>query len=204
MEGGRHHPSTKTDKLKHVLTTAPILAYPDFTVPFELYVDASLDGIGVCLGQHQNGKEVAIAYAKRDFTPAERNYSATEREALALIESIKHFQTYLYGKRFIVYTDCHALRWLMSIKDPTGRLARWSLLVQQYDYEIRHRPGKANANTDALSRRPYNIAALDSPGLQTEQIKQPQHRDPELADILRYLQTKQLPEDEKNHEPCYR
>ena len=149
-------------------------------------------------------REVAIAYAKRDFTPAERNYSATEREALALIESIKHFQTYLYGKRFIVYTDCHALRWLMSIKDPTGRLARWSLLVQQYDYEIRHRPGKANANTDALSRRPYNIAALDSPGLQTEQIKQPQHRDPELADILRYLQTKQLPEDEKNHEPCYR
>ena len=78
-------------KLKHALTSAPILAYPDFTKPFELYVDASLDGIGMCLGQHQNGKEVAIAYAGRDFTAAERNYRATEREALALIEGIKHF-----------------------------------------------------------------------------------------------------------------
>ena len=80
-------------KLKHVLTTAPILAYPDFTVPCELYVDTSLDGIGMCLGQHQNDKEVAIAYAGRDFNTAERNYSATEREALALVEGIKHFQT---------------------------------------------------------------------------------------------------------------
>ena len=75
----------------------------------------------MCLGQHQNGKEVAIAYAGRSVNPAERNYSATEREALSLIEGLKKFQNYIYGRKCIIYTDHRALRWLMSIKDPTGR-----------------------------------------------------------------------------------
>lgn len=67
------------DALKQALVTAPILAFPDFSLPFDLYVDASLDGIGMTLAQTQHGNEVAIAYAGRDLTPAERNYSATER-----------------------------------------------------------------------------------------------------------------------------
>ena len=74
------------DALKHALVTAPVLAFPDFSLPFDLYVDASLEGIGMTLGQTQKGHEVAIAYAGRDLTPAERNYSATEHEALALCQ----------------------------------------------------------------------------------------------------------------------
>ena len=71
--------------------TAPILAYPDFTLPFHLYTDASQTGIGITLSQIVDGREIVIAYAGRDLNQAERNYSATEREALAVIDAVKRF-----------------------------------------------------------------------------------------------------------------
>ena len=78
------------DTLKTALTEAPILAYPDFTLRFDLYVDASDEGIGMVLGQRQEGKERVMGYAGRILNPAERNYSVTEREGLAVVEGIKH------------------------------------------------------------------------------------------------------------------
>ena len=184
--------------LKEALTSAPILAFPNFSEMFHLFVDASNDGIGATLGQIQNGKEVAIAYGGRDFNSAERNYSTTEREALAVIFGIKKFEPYLHGRKFILHTDHHSLKWLMNITDPTGRLARWTLLVQQHDFEIRHRPGASHANADALSRRPYkltapNISAYDIPGVQTSRIHELQRCDPDLADLISYLETASLP-----------
>lgn len=83
------------DTLNTALTEAPILAYPDFTLRFGFYVDASDEGIGMVLGQRQEGKERVIAYAGRSLNPAERNYSVTEREGLAVVEGIRHFQSYL-------------------------------------------------------------------------------------------------------------
>jgi hypothetical protein len=112
------------------------------------------------LGQIQNGKDVVIAYAGRSLNSAELSYSATEKEALAVIEGIKKFQPYLHGRKFTVHTDHHALKWLMTIKDVTGRLARWSLFIQQFDFDIKHRPGVTNGNADGLSRRPYSITHL--------------------------------------------
>ena len=90
------------DKLKCALVSAPVLAYPNFCEPFLLFVDASSTGIGFTLGQVQNGKEVVIAYNGRGLNQAEKNYSTTEREALALIEGIKKFQPYLHRRRFTV------------------------------------------------------------------------------------------------------
>ena len=81
------------DTLKKALTEAPILAYPDFNLPFLLATDASNDAIGMVLGQKQNGREVVISYAGRKLNPAERNYSVTEREALAVVDGVRHFQT---------------------------------------------------------------------------------------------------------------
>jgi len=184
------------EALKKALTEAPIFAYPDFTKPFLLSTDASDDALGMVLGQEQNGREVVIAYGGCKLIPAERNYSVTEREALALVVGIKGFQHYLYGRKFTVYTDHNAVRWLMNIKEPTGRLARWALVLQQYDFEIKHRAGKNNGNADALSRRPYQpiLAALDCPGVQTDKIRELQRRDPPLADIIEYLETERLPE----------
>jgi hypothetical protein len=115
---------TAFDILKSALVSAPILCYPDFTKPFDLYVDASLDGLGMTLGQIQNDREVVIAYAGRSLNSAELSYSATEKEALAVIDGIKIFQPYLHGHKFTVHTDHNALKWLMSVKDVTGRLAR--------------------------------------------------------------------------------
>ena len=135
------------DTLKQSLILAPILSFPDFTSPFELYVDASFDGLSmITLGQIQNGRsrEVVIAYAGRSLNSAELSYSATEKEALAVIEGIKKFQPHLHGRKFTVHTDHHALKWLMTIKDVTGRLARWSLFIQQFDFDIKHRPGVTN------------------------------------------------------------
>ena len=104
------------DARKHALVTSPVLAFPDFSQPFDLYVDASLEGIGMTLGQTQKGHEVAIAYASHDLTPAEYNYSARECEALAVVEGIKKFQSYLFGRHFTVFTDHNALKWLMTSK----------------------------------------------------------------------------------------
>ena len=175
--------------------SAPILAYPDFTQPFHLYVDASQTGIGLTLGQVI---EHVIAYAGRDLNAAERNYSATEREALAVIDGIKRFQAYLYGRKFYIHTDHSALKWLMSIQDPTGRIARWSLLIQQFDFEIIHRAGISNGNADALSRRPYgtcSLNALSSAGLRADQIYAYQRKDQEICDIIDYLEENRLPQD---------
>ncbi len=183
------------------LVSAPILSFPDFTLPFELYVDASLDGLGMTLGQIQSGKEVVIAYAGRSLNSAELSYSATEKEALAVIDGIKKFEPYLHGRKFVGHTDHNALKWLMSVKDVTGRLARWSLYIQQFDFKIKHCPGIANGNADGLSRRSYShthlLAALNPHSTEIERIHEMQCKDSTLEPMITYLETKTLPEDEK-------
>ena len=152
------------DQLKETLVSAPILAYPDFSQELILHVDANNTAIGMILSQIQNGHEVVIAYGSRVLSRPEQNLSATEREALALVTAVKYYHHYLYGRHFTIYTDHATLRWLMSIKEPTGKLARWSLTIQQYDSTIRHRADTNNGNADALSRQPHfpTIAAIQS------------------------------------------
>ena len=116
-----------------------------------LFVDASSTGIGFTLAQIQNGKEVVIAYNGRGLNQAEQNYSTTEREALALVEGIKKFQPYLHNHEFTVVTDHSSLRCLMNATDTSGRLARWALLLQQYDFRVKndHRSKFSNWKEDA-------------------------------------------------------
>ena len=149
------------DKLKRALVSAPILAYPNFREPFLLFVDASSIGMGFTLAQIQNGKEVFIAYNGRGLNKAEQNFCTTEREALALVEGIKKFQPYLHNK-FTVVTDHSSLRWLMNVKDASGRLARWALLLQQFYFNIVHRPCRIHGNADCLSRRPHDSCEISS------------------------------------------
>lgn len=143
------------DRLKECLIKAPVLTYPEFSRPFIIFTDASGIGLGAVLSQKgEDGREHVIAYASRSLNKAEQNYSVTEQECLAVVWAIKHFQHYLGMKPFELVTDHSALKWLQTAKMPTGRRARWIMELQQYDFNIKHRPGKQNANADALSRIP--------------------------------------------------
>jgi TolA-binding protein len=143
------------DHLKDCLVKAPILQYPNFEKPFVLYTDASGTGLGAVLSQKDDeNRERVIAYASRSLNKAERNYGITDQECLAIVWAIKHFEQYLGLLPFQVVTDHSALKFLQTSKPPVGRRARWILYLQQWDFKIIHRPGKANNNADALSRVP--------------------------------------------------
>ncbi|KAM8707570.1 hypothetical protein ACLKA7_014664 [Drosophila subpalustris] len=118
------------EELKARLTQAPVLACPDFNERFALQTDASNYGLGAVLTQRINGVERVIAYASRRLTAAEENYSTTEKECLAIVWAVRKLRCYLEGYRFDVITDHLALKWLNSIENPTGRIARkWVELV---------------------------------------------------------------------------
>lgn len=142
--------------LKERLTGAPVLACPDFDKQFILQTDASNYGLGTVLTQNINDEERVIAYASRRLNNAECNYSATEKECLAIVWGIRKMRQYLEGYRFKVITDHLSLKWLNSIESPTGRIARWALELQQYTFDIEYRRGKSNVVADALSREPLN------------------------------------------------
>ena len=127
------------------MTTAPVLACPDFSRRFFLQTDASTSGLGAVLTQfHDDGAERVIAYASRTLNGAEKNYSATELECLAVVWGNRRMRNYLEGYSFTMITNHQSLRWLHKIEAPTGRLARWLFELQQYDYEIKYRRGALN------------------------------------------------------------
>ncbi|KAJ3656579.1 hypothetical protein Zmor_015648 [Zophobas morio] len=161
--------------LKECLVTAPILATPDFSRPFVLQCDASGQALGCVLSQDGSEGEQVIAYASRALTGAETKYSATELECLAVLFGIEKFRPYLEGVRFTVVTDHFSLLWLYKLQNPSGRLARWSLRLQGYDFEIVHRKGKSNVVPDALSRA---INAVDV---------QPADHDPWYTSLLQKI-----------------
>jgi len=133
--------------------TAPILTCPDFSKPFTLFCDASAAGLGSILTQ--NGQ--VVAYASRSLSKQKRKYSTTELECLAVLWSVEKFRGYFEGYRFTVVTDHASLLWLDNLKEPTGRLGRWAVRLQQFDYEIVHKKGKEHQAPDALSRSPLPI-----------------------------------------------
>jgi hypothetical protein len=100
----------------------------------------------------ENKNEHVIAYASKSMNKAEQNYPITDQECLAVVWAIRNFYHYLSSKPFTVVTNHSALKWLRTSKIPKGRRARWIMELQQYDFNIQHRPEKNNANSDALSR----------------------------------------------------
>ena len=139
------------EELKSRLVSPPILAYPDFKQPFLLHTDASDAAIGAVLSQVQGGTERVIAYWSRKLQKAERNYSTTEREALAVVASLKEFYPYVYGFPCKLITDHNPLTSLKGIKDVGGRLTRWLLFLQQFKLDFQYKPGRLHTNADTLS-----------------------------------------------------
>jgi len=141
--------------LKIKLLSASILAFPQIDCDFILDTDSSNYGIGDVLSQIQDGKERVIGYFSKSLNKTSyRSYCVTRRELLALVASVRHFNCYLYGRKFTVRTDHSSLRWLRNFKNPKGQLARWLESLSEYDFIIEHRKGRSHLNADGLSRRP--------------------------------------------------
>lgn len=138
-------------KIQQLVTGEQLtLKIPALNQDFIVATDASDVAIGAVLKQ---GHEV-VEYASRVLTSAERNYSTTEKECLAIVWALDKWRPYLLGRRFHVETDHRPLQWIKSAKDPRGKLARWALKLQEYDFTIRHVPGSENHLPDILSRTP--------------------------------------------------
>lgn len=144
--------SAAFNDIRSCLVTSPILSCPDFSRPFTISCDASSVGLGAVLSQISDSGEVVIAYASRTLSKQEQKFSATERECLAVIWAVERFRPYVEGTKFTVVTDHYSLLWLNNLKDPQGRLARWTMRLQPYDFDLVHRKGKENVVPDLLSR----------------------------------------------------
>ena len=143
------------DRLKAILKSAPVLLAPDFDKCFKLAVDASDVGIGAVLLQgDNNGIDHPVCYFPKKFNKHQKNYSTIEKVCLAKILAIQQFEVYLTSSTspFVVFSDHNPLSFLHKLKNKNKKLLRWSLLLQEFNLDIRHIKGKDNIIPDALSR----------------------------------------------------
>ncbi|WVZ81406.1 hypothetical protein U9M48_028786 [Paspalum notatum var. saurae] len=138
-------------ELKKLLTTAPVLAQPDVTKPFDVYCDASGQGLGCVL--MQEGR--VIAYASRQLRKHEANYPTHDLELAAVVHALKIWRHYLLGNTCHIYTDHKSLKYIFTQPELNMRQRQWLELIKDYDLEIHYHPGKANVVADALSRRAH-------------------------------------------------
>jgi transposase InsO family protein len=141
------------ENLKAALTSHSVLAHPRFDQTFILSTDASDYAISAILSQLHGGKERPVSFASRMLNAAERNYSTTEKELLAVVFGTQIHRCFLYGRKFKVITDHAALKWLITVKNHhCARLTRWTLKLAEYDFTIEHKAGMKHVNADCLSR----------------------------------------------------
>jgi transposase InsO family protein len=139
--------------LVEAICAPPILRLPRRNLPFTVDTDASDYQVGCVLFQDDEaGKRHPIGFWSRTLQGAERNYSAPEKECLAVVWALQTLRPYLAFEKFTVYTDHAALRWLLNIAEPSGRLARWRLRLSEFDFDIQYKKGRVNTQADALSR----------------------------------------------------
>ena len=221
-------------ELKARLTTAPVLAYPSFGRPYTVETDASISGLGAVLSQMQPDEKLhPVAYASRSLSAAERNYTVTELETLAVVWALTRFHPYLYGQSVTVITDHAAVPAVLETPNPSCKHARWWNKVYGTglkEVKITYRAGCLNSRADALSRSPLGETGsradevqvlrlpselTASPGqaedpaeipallakppvsVQGEDFATAQRKDPELVELITYLEQGELPADDQ-------
>ena len=199
------------EELKRRLVSAPVLILPDQTKDFQVYCDASRQGLGCVL--MQDGK--VVSYASRQLRPHEGNYPTHDLELAAVVHALKIWRHYLISNRCEVYTDHKSLKYIFTQPDLNLRQRRWLELIKDYDMGIHYHPGKANVVADALSRKSYCnvawveqlccevqrdlehlnlgivehgfVAALEAQPTLVEQVRIAQASDPEIAELKKNM-----------------
>jgi hypothetical protein len=179
------------DILKEKMVTASILVFPDWEKEFHVHVDASAIALGEVLTQPGEGDiDHPIAFSSRKLSDSEQNYNTTEREGLAMVYALQKYRHYLLGKHFKMFTDHSSLRYLVNKPVLGGRICRWLLLFQEFDFEVVVKPGRLNAGPDHLSRitngeEPSNL----EDNFPDAQLFSVQIVDEYFADIIEFLST---------------
>ena len=149
---------TTFDRLKTLLYCLPITTFLDFSQAFRLYTDASTAGLGAILAQVRDVKERIICCASWSLNQAEKAYPATKLECLVIVWAIAKFRPYLMAMPFEVYTDHYAFQWLKTMRTGSALLHCWSAALEEYDFTVHHRPGKAQTHVDGFSWLPVGPA----------------------------------------------
>ncbi|XP_044740031.1 uncharacterized protein LOC123301360 [Chrysoperla carnea] len=202
------------NKLKTVLTTAPILRFPIFDDkhPFIVTTDASSIGVGACLMQKFENKLHPIEYRSRKLNPAESKYPVYQLELLAVLHALNTFKDYLLDRKFILRTDCNALVYLFNTPQRFNKLSRWLLTISKFNFTTEHIRGTENVVADCLTSpaavflgRTWNqpldlllnttdILAMEKPP-SVDMIQQALHK----ATVMRKARQHQAPTDVKFH-----
>lgn len=174
--------------LKQSLSSPPVLSIYNQNADTEIHCDASINGYGCILLQKSITDNALhpVYFMSKKTSDAEKKYSSYELEVLAIVKALQKFRVYLLGKHFKIVTDCNAFAMTLNKKDLCTRIARWALLMQDFDYEVEHRSGSKMNHVDALSRYPVMIIQ-DS--LVTK-IKTAQEQDSEIQTIKEILKLK--------------
>ncbi|WVZ63184.1 hypothetical protein U9M48_012838 [Paspalum notatum var. saurae] len=145
------------EALKRALSMAPVLQLPDFTKPFIVECDASGMGFGAVL---QGAGP--LAYISRPFAPRHLKISAYERELIGLVQAVRHWRPYLWGRHFLIRTDHFSLKFLLDQRLSTVPQHQWMSKLFGYDFTVEYRPGRLNTVADALSRRDADVGEATS------------------------------------------
>ncbi|KAM2187666.1 hypothetical protein ACFX1X_029933 [Malus domestica] len=186
-----------------MLTSAPIIIPPDWSLHFELMCDASDYAIGAVLGQRKNKQPHVIYYASRTLNDAQLNYSTTKKELIAVVFALDKFRSYLIGTKVIVFIDHATLKYLLTKKDGKPRLIQWMLLLQEFDIEIRDKKGSENVVANNLSQMVHEKDANVVPIQDTfpdEQLMSIEVSEPWYANLVNYLVSKQVPSNLNKHQ----
>ena len=185
------------EKLKSLLSNAPIMQSPNYSLPFEIMCDASDYSIGAVLGQRKERTPYVIYYASKTLDETQKHYTTTEKEMLAIVFALDKFRPYILESKIIIFTDHAALKFLMSKSITKPRLIRWILLLQEFHYEFRDKKGMENLVADHLSRLPMQCSSKGLPindHFPDEQLFEVSHSsNPWYAHIVNFLAIGKVP-----------
>ena len=151
IEGGAAHRAF--EELKQRLISAPILAHPNWELPFYVQTDACHYGVSAILAQRLNKREVVIAYHSKTLTESQKKWGMPDKEAYAAVWACEKLRPYLLGREFVIQTDHEALKAAFE-PNATRMLSRWAVRLQEFSFKVEPRPGKVGVNADVLSRYP--------------------------------------------------